>query len=702
MHVGKADSAASRAIEAIGSAIEIWERGFGDWALDAQRAPRADDLRTQIVQSEALFAPVRERLDALIQAQNTKYAELVTAQRNARWTAGVLLLGATLILVLVVVQMRRQLWDQIRRGARGRQVIEQQNRALREQRDTLERKSIELEAKSSQFEQLATELASQRNDLEDQAMQLEQALEELRAAEEHQHRLADEALQLNRRLAEAQHVARLGFWEIDVETRKVFWSDEMYRLSGIERSSRPPRMEEYLQLVHPDDRARVDQMVAQGLESSAGFSEQYRLESANGAHRIVLAIGRIATDERGRPKLIGTVQDVTHRAELETQLRQAQKMEAIGALAGGVAHDFNNMLTVIGGYGQLLLATLGEDAAARSHVGEINAATERASRLTQQLLAFSRGRVTQPRLLDLGAIVEDLHPMLVRLAGEHIDFDIQRRPSAYALLDQTQMAQVLMNLVANARDAMPKGGRLTVVTTQINIEGAAAKRLAVSRPGPYVMLSVTDTGIGMDEATQARIFEPFFTTKAEGRGTGLGLSTVFGIVRQSGGTISVQSEPGRGSTFRLCFPAANADGVMIPRVERPNSPAAMSKTTATVLLVEDDAAVRRVTRALLERMGYMVLDAANGIEALAVVKRSAVDIVVSDTVMPKMDGLSLARALTAEHPALPIVLASGYTTDILERHGPIPPELLFIEKPFSPDGLEAVIREGLRTRTAAA
>jgi PAS domain S-box-containing protein len=382
-------------------------------------------------------------------------------------------------------------------------------------------------------------------------------------------------------------------------------------------------------------------------------------------------------------------------AQTEEQLRQAQKMEAIGRLAGGVAHDFNNLLSVIQSAAALALAAPGDTAEIHADLTEIQLAAERAARLTRQLLAFGRRQLLEPRVLDLNGLISGMREMLTRVIGE----DVELRYALSAQLgrvkvDVGQLEQVVLNLVVNARDAMPKGGRLTIETAQVMFDREYSETHAEVTPGPHIMLAVSDTGVGMDRATRERIFEPFFTTKELGKGTGLGLSTVFGIVKQSGGSIFVYSEPGRGATFKIYFPQAEArrttSETRLPVVRA-------SSRGETVLVAEDDEQVRAVIRRVLARAGYNVLEARSGGEALAIAERhlDSIDLLMTDVVMPEMGGPELAAALKSRRPALRLLYMSGYTDDSMLRHGLLEGDVSFIQKPLTPDLLLRRVRETL-------
>jgi two-component system cell cycle sensor histidine kinase/response regulator CckA len=363
--------------------------------------------------------------------------------------------------------------------------------------------------------------------------------------------------------------------------------------------------------------------------------------------------------------------DVRGRKALESQLRQAQKMEAVGRLAGGVAHDFNNMLTVIRASAEFLLTDLDPADPARDDATVILDTADRAGHLTRQLLAFSRHQVLQPRVVDLNAVLAELEPMVRRVVEESISVQTCRASGLDRVrADRSQLDQVILNLVVNARDAMPTGGTLLIETANVMLDDSYPRSHLDVQPGPYVALTVTDTGCGMDAATQARIFEPFFTTKGVGQGTGLGLATVYGIVQQSGGHIWVYSEVGKGTSFKIYFPRYT--GPEEQEVSRDSRPEVEERTVgARILLAEDDVAVRSSVRRLLERCGYEVLEAANGEEALKTVAGSEqdIDLVITDMMMPEMSGLDLRQRLRALRPGLPVLLMSGYSEEAIRVEG---------------------------------
>ena len=395
---------------------------------------------------------------------------------------------------------------------------------------------------------------------------------------------------------------------------------------------------------------------------------------------------------RGRRGRLVVAHDITQQQELQVQLQQSQKMDAIGRLAGGVAHDFNNLLGVIIGYGERLLRRL--PSPDRREINEVLKAAEHAASLTRQLLAFSRRQVLKPRVLDLNAVVGEMDGMLRRIIGEDIDLvTVLQDGLGQVKADPGQIQQVVMNLAVNARDAMPKGGRLTIETGNAELDESYISAHLAVRSGHYVMLAVTDSGMGMDAATQARIFEPFFTTKEAGKGTGLGLSTVFGIVKQSEGNVWVYSEPQRGTTFKI----------YLPRVDEvvEEQPAQEAETAAggseTILLVEDSDSLRELGREILEEHGYKVIEASSGAAALEALARhtGSLDLILTDLVMSGMSGRELADQVTRLRPGTKVIFMSGYTDDALGHHGVLETGTAFVEKPFTIDGLLRKVRDVL-------
>ena len=402
--------------------------------------------------------------------------------------------------------------------------------------------------------------------------------------------------------------------------------------------------------------------------------------------------------EEGTATLLGVSTEITERKRLEEQLLQSQKMEAVGQLAGGVAHDFNNILTAIVGYTDLLAAELDANEQQHEDLEEIRKAARRAAALTRQLLAFSRKQVLEPRIIDVNGVVMNLDKMLRSLISENIELKTVLADNlAAARADPNQIEQVIMNLAINARDAMPEGGTVTIETRNATLDDAYAAQHVSVIPGEYVMLAVTDTGCGMDEKTQSRIFEPFFTTKPAGRGTGLGLSTVYGIVKQTGGNIWLYSEPGKGTTFKIYLPAIAALPEDIGKVVPAE---ALPRAGGTVLVVEDDEQLRRLTHRALANQGYTVLEADRGSTALDIARRHKghIDLLLTDVIMPDTNGRKLAEMIRAARPGLRVLYMSGYPDGAIASHGMLEPGVAYLAKPFTTDAVTRRVREVLEAR----
>jgi two-component system, cell cycle sensor histidine kinase and response regulator CckA len=434
----------------------------------------------------------------------------------------------------------------------------------------------------------------------------------------------------------------------------------------------------------PEDREAFREVLAS--RGRSGPRRVWRHQRKDGALIDVVVHG-VEVEFGGRPARLVLVQDVTEARRLEEQLLQAQKMEAIGSLAGGIAHDFNNLLTVVRASATMLLRRI-DDPALREDVQRIDAAAEHGAELTRQLLAFGRRQVLRPQITDVNAVVDEAHALLDRLLGEHVDVVyVLDRSVGPIVVDRGQLTQVIVNLAVNARDAMPDGGVLTIETSEVNLsEAYVADHVGVT-PGLHVSLRISDTGSGMDEATQTRAFDPFFTTKSEG--TGLGLSTVYGIVNQSNGHVWLYSEPGLGTTFKLYFPRVSA----VPEAAVDEREVRSLEGDETILLVEDDASVRPLVARTLRGYGYTVLEAATPSEALAT--DADVDLLLTDVVMPEMNGRELAQRMVERRPGLKVVFTSGYPADATVRVGIAADTAAYIEKPFLPDELARKLRERL-------
>jgi len=449
-----------------------------------------------------------------------------------------------------------------------------------------------------------------------------------------------------------------------------------------------------LRVFPPDQQAEATGHVAECLAHPGEmFVWELRKVRQDGSQLDVRETARAVPDQQGQLIVLIVCEDVTERNVLQAQLRQSQKMEAVGQLAGGIAHDFNNLITAIRGFSEFVRESL--PPGDRDDIDQVVLAADRAAELTRQLLAFSRRQVLQPLVLGPAEIVEGIAPMLGRLLGEHIELVVQAAPDVGRIrVDPTGLEQIIVNLAVNARDAMPGGGRLVIETTNAEIDVRSEQDHAEMTPGPYVVLRVTDTGCGMDEETRARVFEPFFTTKEPGSGTGMGLATVYGIVRQSGGQIYLESELGHGTTFAIYLPRVDQEAIAAAVATEAG---AVPRGSETILLVEDEWSVRTFARRALEGLGYTVLEAANGAEAaaLAAEHTGRIDLVVTDVVMPRMGGRELAERLRSARPDLAILFMSGFSGNAVGGADLIPPGAPVLAKPFTREGLGRAVREAL-------
>jgi PAS domain S-box-containing protein len=479
------------------------------------------------------------------------------------------------------------------------------------------------------------------------------------------------------------------FWLASADFREFIYVSPAYaQIWGRDPEVLYARPQEWQEAVLPEDRQRARDFVSRLLEREGEV--EFRVCQPGGAVRWVAARGWPVRDAQGRVyRIAGVAEDITQRRSLEEQFRQAQKLEAVGRLAGGVAHDFNNLLTAINGYSELALRQVDTGSPLRSPLEEVQRAGQRAADLTRQLLAFSRRQVLQPKVLDLNALIAGTEKMLRRLIGEDVELAVAASPRlGRVFADPGQLEQVVMNLVLNARDAMPEGGTITIETADVELPPAAAESIGLPA-GSYVTFRVVDTGHGMDPETRARIFEPFFTTKEAGKGTGLGLSMVYGIVRQSDGAVLCHSEPGRGTSFSIYLPLVAA-----PVEAQASAAADLPGGRERILLVEDEAAVREITRELLEASGYFVLVASDARQALALAAgASPPDLLLSDIVLPGLSGPQLAERLSASSPGLRVLFISGYAAEALGTHLPAGMDLL--AKPFTRDALLRRVREVL-------
>lgn len=492
------------------------------------------------------------------------------------------------------------------------------------------------------------------------------------------------------------HAAPLGIIALDSDRRIRMWSraaESMFAWREDEVFGKP------LPLVPAHERAEYETLLDQVETGGSAIGQEKRWLRKDGS---LLVVGLSATVLRNKAgKIDGTLillSDRSERKAFEQQIQQSQKMEAIGQLAGGVAHDFNNLLTIINGYADLALPQLQTENPVRMPLQEIRKAGDRAAALTKQLLAFSRKQLLQPRVLDLNAVVTDVNKMLRRLIGEDMNLQMALGGNlGHVKADPGQLEQILINLAVNARDAMPRGGRLTIETRNVDLGENATQNHVEVPAGQYVLLAVSDTGCGMTPHVQQHLFEPFFTTKAPGKGTGLGLATVYGIVKQSGGHISVYSEQSIGTTFKIYLPRLDAGAELAPPAEEAVAP---RRGSETVLIAEDEPAVQAFTHEVLRSYGYQVMAAGSGEEALRLADEfgDKIDLLVTDVVMPGMSGRTLANSLHETWPGIKVLFLSGYTDTAMLRHGVLEDDVDFLHKPFRPDELARAVREVLDKR----
>jgi len=569
--------------------------------------------------------------------------------------------------------------DAARRRAQEAEAINRElEREIRERKQAQEELARAHEMLEERVRERTAELARVNEALRAEILERQRTEETLRASEERYRNLFDSATDM--------------VYTHDLQGRFTSINRAAERITGYTR-------EEALRLtiadvVVPEHLELARQMIVRKLGGEVSTVYELAILTKEG-RRLLVEVSSHLMFEDGKPVgVLGIAREITERKRLEEQLRQSQKIEAIGRLAGGIAHDFNNLLTIIGAYSHMLLMDLPAEHPVRSYAQEILAAAERASALTDRLLAFSRRQVVQPVLVDLNEVIRNLAGLLRRMVGEDIELVTNLAPDLGKVrADPTQLEQVIMNLVINSRDAMPGGGQVTLETANLVVERAEPGGIG---PGSWTVLRVRDTGHGMDAETQSHLFEPFFTTKSPGKGTGLGLSIVYGIVKQSGGEIAVQSEVGKGTVFTICLPHAGAAPAAEPAVQEA-APETASGTGETILLVEDEPGVRKLVRQMLVQQGYQVLEAGSGPEALALVERhpGRIDLLLTDVVMPQINGRELAEQLQSLRPGIKLIYMTGYTEDAVVRHGVVTAGVVCLQKPFLPDTLARKVREVL-------
>ncbi len=502
------------------------------------------------------------------------------------------------------------------------------------------------------------------------------------------------------RLSQAQAIAHLGVWELDladlehVNANALWWSDETYRIFGYPPGAFPVSNEVFFRHVHPDDRRSVEAAVQEAVRERKPYFIEHRIILPDGTHRVVQEHATADYDDAGRPRrLMGTVLDVTEQRRLEDQLRQAQKMEAVGQLAGGIAHDFNNLLTTILTMCQMLRSQLPDAEPVQADLEAIRGAAQHGTDLTRKLLAFARHQRLQLKTVAVAPLIEEFMRMARRVVPEDVELRLElAAPDACVEADPAALEQILMNLVTNARDAMPAGGQLVIGLGTTVLDLPACRELGQGTPGAYVVLSVSDTGLGMDAETQRRMFEPFFTTKPVGQGTGLGMPMIYGLVKDHGGFVHVASQTDRGTTVRVFVPAASAEAAAAAAADP-----ALRGGSETILLVEDDEALRRAGRRVLEKYGYTVIAAGDGVEALEIIRARPTppDLVVSDVVMPHSSGPQLLRSLRDAGLTTRILFTSGYPARDVHERTPLEPGVPFLTKPWTIPDLVRRVREVL-------
>ncbi len=516
------------------------------------------------------------------------------------------------------------------------------------------------------------------------------------------------------RLRLAMDAGRIAVWEWDLKRKRFACTERLYSFAGVPPGRFSETLEGFAAHLHPEDAPLFLAAAQAAVRGGQDFDIEFRMRHGGEEPRRVHCRGRAVLDAAGAVvRIVGAATDITDRVRAEAELRkaregllQAQKLEAIGKLAGGIAHDFNNMLTAINGYSEILLPSAEGRPDLEEGLKEILTAGRRAAALTQQLLAYSRRQIMTFRPMDINLAVRDMAGMLERLIGEDIETVFELGPDLPPILaDLSQVEQIILNLALNARDALPSGGRIRIATSVLAVDRKAKGQLADVEPGKYVRLEFSDNGVGMTPEVRAHIFDPFFTTKEQGKGTGMGLPTVYGIVKQSSGHILVESEAGKGSTFTVLFPASAHREVAAGNGKALRSQGEIEKIT--LLIAEDEEPVRRFLKRFLESQGYTVLAAANGEAALELEAAFAepIDLLVTDVVMPGMNGRELADRITRRRPGIRVLFVSGYTDDALLHHGVLDPERAFLNKPFASGDLLDKIRSVLKlagsgTRTA--
>ncbi|MGE0709812.1 MAG: response regulator [Planctomycetota bacterium] len=585
-----------------------------------------------------------------------------------------------LVRARIMTQLRRKHFEAENRAAREarhrRDLLVSQERAARDLAEERRQRTEELRRKNDELERLNVELARR------------------------------EALAQDQRSAAQGRLARIvagtmdGMWEHDLRRGTSYYSPSLHRLLGLDPERElldPERMQER---VHPDDREARDRALEAALSGRRPEDLEYRVRHADGGWRWLRSTGQVFCDEAGRPTYVaGSLRDITEGKRLERALQAAQRLEAVGRLAGGVAHDFNNMLSAILGFTDLSLRQLPEEHPARKHLLSVLEAAQRSTELTGQLLSFGRRQVLRPEVVDLDALLRGLETLIQRAIGARVALRLALGARGRAEVDPGQLEQVVINLAVNARDAMPEGGQLTIETQDVELRAEHKRHHPEAADGPHVLLAFSDTGHGMPREVLEQVFEPFFTTKPEGQGTGLGLASAHGFVKQSGGSIWVYSEVGQGTTFKIYLPRLPESSTAVPRPTASQG-APLLRGGETVLLVEDEDLVRELVRETLEDAGYRVLVAEDGRAGLALAEahQGPLDLLLTDVVLPGLPGPELAAALRAARPDLLVLFSSGYAEQAIVWHGNLSEGVEFLAKPFTPSSLARRVREVLDGR----
>jgi PAS domain S-box-containing protein len=673
----------------IRSAIRRWERGWAFPALDPSNGAPSQNPRDSLAGKE-LFDSIRGAFESFLNGHQRIFNSRVRALGFLQQFSFIAILVEGALLFGVLVWLRRRAFNQASLLLEQQSQLQAQSLDLQTQAAELEEQAVELEEQADEANRAANALAEINENLEKTVKRLEAAESTAETAKSH----GDVIEGLLNVLLEN---APVGVVLYDSRKRIVRVNPALETMTGMKNADHVGKAADDLSTEEIAE--TVDSILSDVLSSGSPvmnvpLSGANKVEPAKERHFLCSYFPVMLP---GRQKGVGgVIVETTQFRQLEEQLLQSQKMEAVGRLAGGVAHDFNNMLTAIMSYSDLILADMPPESPLRSDMVEIVKAAEKATALTRKLLAFSRQQVLRPALVDMNATIEGLRKMIKRLIGPAIELSVQPGEGLWTVsADPTEIERVLMNLVLNARDAMADGGKLIVETSNIVIDQEYSSAHAETSPGDYVMVAITDTGAGMTREVREKLFEPFFTTKEKGKGTGLGLPSVYGIVKQSGGFVWVYSELGKGTTFKIYLPRATDLAA-----RENNAPQRVRRIGAeTILLVEDDDEVRQVASRILRRNGYRVLEAENGADALRVCEseNEPVDLIVTDLVMPEMGGSELAKKIREHRPDARILFTSGYTEDAVVRQSLLHDGEAFIEKPFTPARLANKAREMLST-----